>query len=288
LWHWRRNALQNSPYFGDLYAQQPARYAWFMGRKVDVVVARLSLGVVILGATLGSCLGCTVDDTVGDRVTANVPVEAGTPDATASDPSCAGTLFCTSFEQGVTGFDTVENGGTLAVAAPGFDDQAALQPEIAEGSGTAYIHTALNRPGVSELYLRGYVRVAADAVIEDVAIFFLGPAGGFAGVNVDLRSDDRFELFLPEHDMSLISDPGTFARDTWHCLQLQLQIDELNGAVTLLLDGQEVISQTALDTYPGEDFDLFTVGIEWSMADQGPIDLLLDDVTLSETPVECL
>jgi hypothetical protein len=125
-------------------------------------------------------------------------------------------------------------------------------------------------------------------VIDDVAILFLGPAGGFAGINVDLRSDDRWELFLPEHDVSLISEPGAFDRDTWHCVQLQLVVDDVNGEAALVVDGQTVAGQTMLDTYPGEDLDLFTVGIEWSMADQGPIDLLIDDVVLSPTPVECL
>lgn len=245
-------------------------------------------GFKLAFALVGCCIACSVEDVVGNRVTSTSSVDSGAADAGAVAPGCAGTLFCSSFVGGLAGFDTVQNGGVLAVASPGFDDTAALHPEIGEGSGTAYIHTALNQPGIGELYLRGYVRVAADAVIDDVAIFFLGPAGGFAGINVDLRSDDRFELFLPENGVSLISEPNAFVRDTWHCLQLQLTVDDLEGSATLRIDGQEVASQTALDTYPGENFDLFTVGIEWSMADQGPIDLLIDDVVLSQSPVECL
>jgi hypothetical protein len=245
-------------------------------------------GCKLAFALVSCCVGCSVDDVIGNRVTASSSMDSGVADAGSNDPTCAGTLFCSSFAQGLAGFDTVQNGGVLAVASPGFADSAALHPEIGEGSGTAYIHTALNQSGIGELYLRGYVRVAADAVIDDVAIFFLGPAGGFAGVNVDLRSDDRFELFLPENGVSLISEPNAFVRDTWHCLQLQLTVDDLEGSATLRVDGQAVASQASLDTHPGEDYDLFTVGIEWSMADQGPIDLLIDDVVLSQSPVECL
>lgn len=239
-------------------------------------------------AALGCCMACAVDDVVGTRLSQGGTPEAGSNDAAPSDPDCVDTLFCSSFDQGLSEFDTVENGGTLAVSAQGFDDTAALLPEIGEGSGTAYIYTALNTPGISELYLRAYLWVAADALIDDVAIFFVGPAGGFAGINVDLRSQDRWELFLPEHDVSLISAPGTFERDTWQCVQLHLVVNDSNGEASLLVDGEQVAGQTLLDTYPGEDLDLFTVGIEWSMADQGPIDLLIDDVALSRSPLGCL
>lgn len=239
-------------------------------------------------ALLGCCMACAVDDVVGTRLSQSETPEAGSSDAAPNDPDCVDTLFCSSFDQGLTDFDTVQNGGMLAVAPQGFDDAAALQPQISEGNGTAYIRAALDAPGVSELYLRAYVWVAADAVIDDVAIFFVGPAGGFAGINVDLRSEDRWELFLPEHDVSLISDPGTFERDTWHCVQLHLVVDDTNGEASLVVDGQQVTGQALLDTYPGEDLALFTVGIEWSMADQGPIDLLIDDVALSRSPLGCL
>jgi hypothetical protein len=237
------------------------------------------------------CGGCTVDDVVGERV---VPgsllgaLDSGASDAGNIDPSCAGSLFCSSFEQGLAAFDVVESGGTLSISPSGLDDQAALHPAIDQGGGVANVRVDLATSNVAELYLRAYLWVGSAEQLEDISIFFLGPSVAGAGLAVGLRSSERIELFWAAQPLSLTSEPGAFLRDTWQCLQLSLLIDATNGEVTLQVDGDPVVSQTDIDSNLGGDLAYFNFGIEWSADGQVPAEILLDDVILSQTPVECL
>ena len=236
-------------------------------------------------------VACTVDDVVGQLEPGQV--QPGNDAAlnggdAASDP-CGSALFCSDFEQGLAAFDTQQTTGTLSIAPDGTAGSNALRASIDQASGAAYVRVNLDTLGITELFLRAYLWVPQGALLDDVAIFYLGlPPGTTGGINVDLQSEDRFELFLPENDVSIYSDPGAFQRDTWHCLQLSLIIDNALGQATLSIDAQSVASSMDLDTQADTDFTLFTLGIEWSSAQQGPVDVLLDDIVLSAEPVECL
>jgi hypothetical protein len=241
-------------------------------------------------AVLGSCLACSVDDVVGTRTTPGTSSdvsEAGS-DAATDDPNCPDALFCSSFAQGLAGLDTVENGGTLGVAASGFDDQAALRSTLDQGGGAANIRVNLTTSSVSAIYLRAYLWVGSDQQLDDISIFFLGPSVAGAGLAFGLRSSERIELFWAERQLSLMSEPGAFLRERWQCIQLRLVVDAANGEVTVQVDGESVVSQTGIDSNLGGDLTYFNFGIEWSADSQVPVEVLLDDVILSQNPVECL
>lgn len=248
---------------------------------------RLLAGVA---AVLGCGSACSVDDVIGTRLSsggAGGVSEAGS-DAASSDPNCVDTLFCSSFAEGLASFDVVESGGTLSIDPSGLDDQAALHAAIDEGGGAANIRVNLTTSNVSTIYLRAYMWVGSSQQLDDISIFFLGPSVAGAGLAVGLRSSERIELFWAEHQLSLMSAPGAFLRETWQCLQLSLLVDATNGEATLLIDGDAVVSQSDIDSNLGGDLAYLNFGIEWSAGAQVPVEILLDDVILSQTPVECL
>jgi hypothetical protein len=254
-----------------------------MGRSVRLIAATLAMAL--------PCSGCTTDDVVGERVSLGGLLDVADSaalDAGNIDPSCAGSLFCSSFDQGLASFDVVESGGTLSIALTGFDDQSALHPAIDQGGGSANIRVNLATSSISDIYLRAYIWVGSSEQLDDISLFFLGPNAAGAGVAVGLRSSDRIELFWAAQPLSLASDPGAFVRETWQCLQLHLRIDAMNGEAALQVAGESVLSQSGIDTNLGGDLAYFNFGIEWSTDDQPPVEVLLDDVVLSQSPVECL
>jgi hypothetical protein len=120
-----------------------------------------------------------------------------------------------------------------------------------------------------------------------VAIFYFGPLGDTAGINIDLHDSDRLELFLPESDVSLFSADGAFQRDRWQCLQLALTLSDILGTARLSIDGNTVIAASDLDTVADDPALYFTFGIEWSSTTQGTVSVLLDDVAVDDQPLEC-
>jgi hypothetical protein len=108
------------------------------------------------------------------------------------------------------------------------------------------------------------------------------------GFNLDLRSDDRYEVFLVEESRSVLSATGSLLRDRWLCLQLSVQWHETEGTVSLVQDGVLLLDATAARTRPPDGVELFTMGIDWSASNQAPGAIWLDDVVLDDAPVPCL
>lgn len=252
---------------------------------------RSSLHLLLCTAALALPSACSVEDVVGDRIATQATPDSGSGAAAGADAGgtidCSGALFCSDFEQGLGALTTRENDGALQLVSASPRPGSALSASIEAAMGRAYVEVPLDATSLDQLYLRANLWVPAAAALDDVALFYFGPLGDNAGVNIDLHDRDRVELFLPEHDVSLFSEDAAFERDRWQCLQLALTLSDTLGTARLSIDGNSVISASDLDTVADDPALYFTFGIEWSSPTQGPVSVLIDDVTLDDHPLEC-
>jgi hypothetical protein len=136
-------------------------------------------------------------------------------------------------------------------------------------------------------HLRAHLFVASDFELVDLAVFHLGAPGTDVGLNVDIQADARYEVFFPESDESVRSEPGTLLKDEWVCLELAVVVSDTAGEATLRVDGSQLAMAQGVDTRPPGGIELFTLGIDWSQSGQEAANVWLDDVVLDDEPLPC-
>jgi hypothetical protein len=79
-----------------------------------------------------------------------------------------------------------------------------------------------------------------------------------------------------------------FPRDQWVCVELHVHIDPVAGMYEAYLDGTLAArSTTPLNTLPVDGYTSAEIGIHYADANQGPVEVYVDDVMLATTRVPC-
>jgi hypothetical protein len=78
-------------------------------------------------------------------------------------------------------------------------------------------------------------------------------------------------------------------RDRWHCVELEIVVDDTNGSLVLRLDGAQVAFDSAIDTRPTTaGFNHISIGLPWTdFANQGAATVYYDDVHIGTAAVGC-
>lgn len=281
------NALRLSAAIGLCFSRVNTR-VWF-------VFWLLSAGAA---SVVGGLVGCTYTDLVavgantesgadtGAGVDANV--ETRTADAQA-DPGCDG-LYCFGFEEPVASSGNVaveERNGALAQdCTRSRTGNCSAAATLDAPGGVAYL--AIDTPALEpSWFVRAYVWVPDELVIDDVAIIHVGTRGGSAGVNVDLRDAERVELFAIESDQPRLSPEGVTSREEWMCFVLQVQVSDTTGTAVLSLNERVVLEEMNIDTSPPNGVEFITVGIDWSSSAQPVGTLWFDDIVVGTERLGC-
>ncbi len=144
------------------------------------------------------------------------------------------------------------------------------------------------------IYLRSYVYVPSGVPLQGVIVHGLSeesaPHGGVSirledtGVSLDLhpRGPGVMPLFISA------APAIVFPRDQWNCLQLQLTISASQGSVRLTVNGQVAAASTGpLATLPASGYRGVSAGIVYSVPDQLPVQLFVDEVVADTAPIPC-
>ncbi len=236
-------------------------------------------------------LGCTAPDVVAayrsDAGSEPAPSDAAQlPDAASSECEA---IFCSGFEEPIDeSLQVGQEGQVERDCGRSLDGSCSLVASNDAPGGRAVLSISLSDTTVSELHLRAYVLVPGEAELTDLALFHMGAPGPNVGINVDIQSGDRFELYFPESDQGALSEEGAVLRDEWLCVQLALIVDDSEGGATLRVDGSLTVEATGVDTHPPDGVELFTMGVDWSSDNQTPTSVWMDEVVLDELPVPCL
>ena len=103
-----------------------------------------------------------------------------------------------------------------------------------------------------------------------------------------LRADGVPAVFVGASNTTVLpEDSAPLPRDTWICLELALDIDEANGAVTLLQAGQEILGGSGFATRPEQELSVVVVEGQ-PTADTEGVDFFVDELGVSTDPIGCL
>ncbi len=257
-----------------------------------------SVLVAAFATTIAALLGCSYIDVVAAGASAEagavVPtdVDAGVQTGPAdahSAPGCVGT-YCFDFEEPIESIEGVvieQRSGTLTRdCTRARSGECSAAAALDEPGAVAYL--ALDAPPSRPVwFVRAYVWVPSGLAIDDVAIIHVGTRGGGAGVNVDLRDEERLELFAIESDQPSLSPVGVTRRDEWMCFLLEVEVSDSSGRAVLSVDETVILQETAIDTAPPNGVDFITVGIDWSSSSQAAGTLWFDDIVVGTERLGC-
>jgi hypothetical protein len=219
--------------------------------------------------------------------------DAGATDAgTFRDcPEHPGVILCDGFEDGSFSrwsYPVVTNGTLGRSTARSHTGAASLRATTgvaAAGNEARYAASVLANQKSGHIWMRYYYFVPSTVTVTShfsagVMSEIMEPYAGFAMLvrpsRVDLTTmDGPFQGTM------------TFPRDRWVCVELHVQIDPQVGLFEGYLDGVLAVSSTPTNTLPGDGFMNAEVGIHYAEANQGPVEVYVDDVMIARTRVPC-
>lgn len=219
---------------------------------------------------------------------------AATSDVTATTDAALGAacdgVYCFGFEQPAVPTENVEwveqNGALTQDCTRARSGACSGAATLTAGGGVAYLAMDVS-PAQVHWFVRAYVWIPSELVVDDIAIIHVGTRGGNAGVNVDLHDADRLELFAIESEQAMLTSAGATRREEWMCLLVEVWTSDAAGQTSLSVDGQTVLQASDVDTSPPNGTEFITVGIDWSSGNQQAGTLWFDDVVVSNERVDC-
>ncbi len=216
----------------------------------------------------------------------------------AQQPTCevAGALICEDFNAPLP-----ENYSTWGTGV----EAAGLQEcQVNSGSGAlriqsvddAYVQARMRLPQAIEsgpIYARFYLRVEEGGVFPQQLILFelwdQEEGDVVDRTTVYLNESEQLEVYVGPASVALPAQGmAPLSRDTWHCVELGLEISDEAGTVFVGLDNTTVIETETLDTHPS---DPLSVAVLESVPKQGSVGtevtLLVDDLVVATERVFC-
>jgi len=233
------------------------------------------------------------DSTVPDATTdtGTPPVDTGPDAMTTWD--CASAIFCDGFDD--TSLPpwadlSVEGAGSVGQSSSeAYRGARSCRSQISNGTDRASaVADTLGAISSGTLYLRAWYYLPSADTLTDVAFAILQEgAPPWHHVSFSATTGNNNALWVDGPDVQVRDTTSPIPRDTWFCLQVQIDVDDSAGAVTSWIDGVVSASATDLDTRPGAGYSLLLVGIPWSTGAQGPFTLYTDEVAVDTSPIPC-
>lgn len=215
------------------------------------------------------------------------------------DTACGAELaeapWCAPFESALLDSITfgrdylVESGG---VAATSTTDPSVGARSLRVTAGPAAGAQALVGRGAlapvtsGMVYLRAHLKIPASVAANAVTFLSLGEAAPpYAGVSAGM-SGGKFQLGLTTANTFPVSEVAV-PRDTWHCIQLEVQVSDGAGAVTLRMDGTVVQSLSGVDTRPVGGISNGNAGVLYLAPAGATGEVWFDEVAMAAAPLAC-
>jgi hypothetical protein len=222
------------------------------------------------------------------------PDDAGAADGGEASELCPerpGLLFCDGFEDPTFArwsYNPVTNGTTTRSTMrkrTGLASLRATTGSAALGNEARWATKALANQKSGDLWLRFYNWLPGPVMVQThfsvgVMSEIMEPYGGFSVLvrpnRVDMGSMRGF-----------YEGTRVFPRDKWVCVELHVRIDPVDGVFEGYLDGVLAVSSGPTNTLPADGFTSAEVGIHYADANQGPVEIFVDDVVIAKTRVPC-
>jgi hypothetical protein len=208
-------------------------------------------------------------------------------------PERSDAVFCDGFEDPALSrwsYTVLMNGTVVRTSKPVRTGTASLRATTGAASGSTnnaarYGARAFAHQKSGDIWLRYYYYIAKSVAVKPffssgVVAEIEPPFFGFSMIILP----DRVEI-----EASGTRYPGTmaFPRDRWTCVELHVQIDATSGVFEGYLDSKLVAHSPATNTLPENGYTSADVGIHYTDAAQGPVEVYVDDVVAALTRVGC-
>lgn len=237
----------------------------------------------------------------GGADAANASDDAGAADEDAAIPGpmleplptnvdCSkinGLVACDDFsgsQSGVAVDDVSYNGGTATV----IEFLTATTSGDMQGARVESRFNALNSGAV---YLRFSAFVPSYYAIDGINLASLGDldSGTDFGFDLNLVRNGQVEIKTSGDDQVTSAGAFMLPRDQWICVMVKLEsIDDSTGSAKVLINDNEIISASNVDTHPPSGITGASAGLDWTFDGQGPATLFVDNfVVARQHPGDC-
>jgi hypothetical protein len=257
--------------------------------------AGLDAAVMDSGADAGSDAGTIEVPDAGSDAGAMNPdagaADSGPPTVYPGCPEQAGVLFCDGFEDpGFSrwGYPVSHNGALERTTARKRTGMASL---LATTNGPSALSEArraavvLDHQMSGDAWLRFYNYVPSSVTVNQH--FSVGI------ISETAMPYDGFELRILPSGVDINSSSGvfpgvrSFPRDRWVCVELHVLIDPAKGRFEAFLDGLPAVQSSEVKTLPADGMSVAEIGIHYAGANQGPVQVYVDDVAIARFRVGC-
>jgi hypothetical protein len=200
-------------------------------------------------------------------------------------------LLCDGFEDDLLSAwsrSVVENGSVDRVTDPVHRGSGALSAQSIEYGGRAMIEADLGSFVAGDIFSRAYLYVPSDSPVENVPLINLSERyAPWDHIAFEIDSDDFPAVWI--HGPALyFAGSGTVApRDMWFCVRLHVVISASDGAIEVWVDDELAIEASGIDTLAAGGIEKIAFGITWSLPDEPPCLVYVDDVIVDTSPLTC-
>jgi hypothetical protein len=196
--------------------------------------------------------------------------------------SYAGALACDNFEGGTSGASVTatEESGTVTF------DTGYITSTTTGPTNRAVMETRFSAFTSGAVYLRFSLYVPSSVVFKGLNIASIGDIDDFMdfGIDLDLDTSSTVELYV-SGDTSQHSAAFVMPRDRWTCVLLAVEsIDGTNGHARVVVDDQQVLDVTNIDTLPPSGVRGAGAGIDWTYTGQMDTTLHLKNFLVTRSP----
>ncbi|MEM9452625.1 MAG: hypothetical protein AAGF11_00500 [Myxococcota bacterium] len=198
-----------------------------------------------------------------------------------------GVLICDGFEQGISPQWTSVTVVTDASQA----SQGAISARVSALPGEgSMLRFGLDEPLVEGmLAVRSYVRVDDISTVDPWGIhheLMQIPSHPDMRMSLDLRSEGGLMVVNKVGSLTEVGG-GLVTSGQWHCVELRVTIDDVEGTAEVRVDGEVVLAEEPGDTRPAEGFGRVGIGVLLPPQAVGPVELSVDDVVIATAPIGC-
>lgn len=212
-------------------------------------------------------------------------------DDTACDDLFRSALFCDGFESGSlsTWWELFTDSGVAEVVAdPVYRGSGALGSRTSvTGDRTASITRDFGTHSTGQIYARAYIYVPSSVSVSGLSLLIIGEdADPWHHIGFEIAPDDRAKIWFDEDQVQYFGSTPV-PRDSWFCVQLRIDIANMNGEVECSIDGESVMTVGGRDTLPSAGYGLLNVGVAFAVPAQEPTTVFVDEVVLDTQPIPC-
>lgn len=217
------------------------------------------------------------------------PVDGGDPNRCSEGLSSA--FICEDFESPPTDLEPYSENGVVDVAASSLSHggTGALRVRTTAAGGRAALRSIHAPISSGEVWIRLYFYIPSSAQLSSISLLQLTEnQSPWRGLSIGVGSDEHIGVYstITERYLSDFDLLG-FSRDAWQCTLLHVRIDPADGLIELFLNDSPAVREQGVSTRPDSGFGYFGVGIDFSVPEQMPLEVWVDDVAWSDHALRC-